>query len=529
MGNEGNAPKLHPPVVSPDGVLFLYSPRLGLRIRYGSLVIDAGRNGSLKVDRASEPRIRRLIIAGRGWWSFEVPAWLEAIGASRVQLNLAGDILGSGPGTISPDQPALRRRAAMLAGTEGGIAIAREQLTTKLAAQAANLERVDTEPATEAREFVRRCVSDLATCRTIEELRAVEARAAGVWWQAVAPLPMRFIPSDVDRVPESWTAVGRRGSAITGAPRKATSPAHAAWNFAYVLAATECEVALRGVGLDAGISPSGMHADTINRSGATWDLVETIRGDVDRAMLAMFAARRFRRRDFVQRPDGRVRLTAPLARELAEAIIPLARQSAAPAAEALARSINDGAQAAKTHLPGLPTNLTGEARSRGRDRTRRAPRRRTDVADRIAERLVPQACIRCGLILDGGRRRRFCDDCLLGVREESKATFAAAGPAKLAKIREQEGLYPVQRPEVRERIGRSQSERRLADLAWDAKHPRGADPEEFEQLVPSLQALPLRVIAEATGLSLTAARAIRNGKAPHPRHWEELARLEVES
>ena len=78
---------------------------------------------------------------------------------------------------------------------------------------------------------------------------------------------------------------------------------------------------------------------------------------------------------------------------------------------------------------------------------------------------------------------------------------------------------------MRERIGRAQSERRLADLAWDAEHPEGADPAGFERLVPGLQALPLRAIAEATGLSLTAARAIRGGKAPHPRHWEALRRV----
>jgi len=150
-------------------------------------------------------------------------------------------------------------------------------------------------------------------------------------------------------------------------------------------------------------------------------------------------------------------------------------------------------------------------------------RRRRDPSERIAERLVPRACIRCGLVLDGPGNRRFCDDCLLGVQAEGVAAFAASGPAKLAKIRKREGRYPVQRPEVRERIGRAQSERRLADLAWDAEHPEGADPAQFDRIVPGLQALPLRAIAEATGLSLTAARAIRGGKAPHPRHWEGLA------
>ena len=115
------------------------------------------------------------------------------------------------------------------------------------------------------------------------------------------------------------------------------------------------------------------------------------------------------------------------------------------------------------------------------------------------------------------------------MREEEVAPFAASGPAQLAKIREREGYYPVQRQGVRERIGRSHSGRRLANLPWDARHPMGADPAEFERVLPGLQALPLRVIAQATGLSLTAARAIRTGKAPHPRHWVGLLVLVTET
>src|SRR5689334_11042099 len=110
MRSDGTAPPIRPPAVSEDGVLFLFSPNLGLRVRYGSLVVDLGRGRTLTLGRAMEPRLRRLVVCGRGgWWTFEVPTWLRGIGAAWVHLDLTGRILGSGPGEVSPDLPALRR------------------------------------------------------------------------------------------------------------------------------------------------------------------------------------------------------------------------------------------------------------------------------------------------------------------------------------------------------------------------------------------------------------------------------------
>src|SRR5713226_9492797 len=104
MRPEGTAPIVRPPAVSPDGVLLLYSPNLSLRVRYGSLVIDLGRGRNLSIGRASEPRLRHLILCGQGgWWTLEVPSWLRGIGASRLHLDLTGRILGTGPGDVSPD------------------------------------------------------------------------------------------------------------------------------------------------------------------------------------------------------------------------------------------------------------------------------------------------------------------------------------------------------------------------------------------------------------------------------------------
>src|SRR5206468_2391810 len=152
----------------------------------------------------------------------------------------------------------------------------------------------------------------------------------------------------------------------------------------YAIAAAEVEVGLRSVGLDPGISPTRLHADTANRSGATWDVLEAIRGDVDCALIAMILKRRFRRRDFAQLPDGRVRLTAPLARELAEVILPLTRAAVAPCCEGLARTLADSLAGPPSHVGSLPSNLTGDSRSKGRDGIRKGARKTSNTPVRSA-------------------------------------------------------------------------------------------------------------------------------------------------
>jgi hypothetical protein len=310
MRTDSTAAVVKPSAVSPDGVLFLYSPNLAVRVRYGSLSIDLGRGHSLTVDRASEPRLRRLVIAGHGWWTFEVPKWLDGIGASWLHLDLTGRVLGSGPCEVSPDLPALRRQQALAAGGEAGLAIGRELLTGKILGQAVALGHGP--EVEEAQAMMREHVDLLDTCPDAAALRTVEARAAVIFWQALAELPVRFTAADEPKVPAAWRTVGRRASALTGSPRGASTPAQAAWNFAYSCAAGEVGIALRSVGLDPGISPTGLHADTPRRDSASYDVLESVRGQIDRLVITMISGRRFQRRSFVQLPDGRVRLTAPL-------------------------------------------------------------------------------------------------------------------------------------------------------------------------------------------------------------------------
>ena len=168
-------------------------------------------------------------------------------------------------------------------------------LAQKIRGQAAALTRLaGTEAVVQA---LLHCVELLPRCSTVVELRTVEARAAASFWEALSVLPMRFVPSDQPKVPVAWRSVGKRSSALTGSPRGASTPAHAIWNFAYSIGAAEVEISLRSVGLDPGISATGLHADTNNRSAATWDVLEAVRGSIDRLIIKLIEERRFRRQE----------------------------------------------------------------------------------------------------------------------------------------------------------------------------------------------------------------------------------------
>lgn len=523
MQTESTAAAVKSPAVSSDGILFLYSPNLGVRVRYGSLVIDLGRGRGLTVDRASEPRLRRLIMAGRGWWSFEVPKFCVDIGASWLHLDLTGRILGSGPGEISPDLPALRRQQALAAGADAGLAIGRELLTRKIASQAAALGHGPEVEQTQT--MMREHIDLLETCPDAAALRTAEARAAMIFWQALADLPVRFTAADEPKVPAAWLSVDRRSSAVTGSPRGASTPAHAVWNFAYSCAAGEVGIALRSVGLDPGISPTGLHADTPRRDSASYDVLESVRGDVDRLVLAMISGRRFRRRDFVQQPDGRVRLTAPLARELAEAVLPLSREAVAPIAEGLARMLADSAGGPKTHIPRLPTPLTGDARSRGRDGIRGGARKRPDTSRRVARALLRPACRRCGIVMDD-RGRQLCDACLEEWRSEATSRFSARGRETLVRMKV-EGRDPARTPQAIGKMRQSKERTLAADQKWNAIYRERPDRDAFlRDVLPLILDVPVSALSAATGLSKSHCAKIRCGqKVPHPRHWQVIADL----
>jgi len=283
---------------------------------------------------------------------------------------------------------------------------------------------------------------------------------------------------------------------------------------------------LRSAGLDPGISPTGLHADTPSRSSAAYDVLEAIRGDVDRLMLTMIRGRRFRRRDFVSQTDGRVRLTAPIARELAEAVLPVARQSVAPIAEHLARTLAVSLGGHRSQMPKLPTNLSGDARSKGRDGVRKGPRKAPDPSRRISRTLLPPACRRCGIVFEDAaeRGRQLCDECLPAHKSDALAVASSRAATRLADLRAA-GMDPAHGGEAKRKRSESHRARIQEARRFELANAPLPDREIFvRDILPGLQSVSVRAMAEATGLTRAYCSMIRRGLyVPHPMHWEVFA------
>jgi hypothetical protein len=137
------------------------------------------------------------------------------------------------------------------------------------------------------------------------------------------------------------------------------------------------------------------------------------------------------------------------------------------------------------------------------------------------------ACRTCGAKLTV-RKRVYCDMCLPNRRAEQlrddRDRFRAAGPAKIAAMRAQ-GFDPTNTPEARRKHAVTASARRRAVVEW--RDDGSLDGVDFRRdILPKLQGLSVRAIAEATGLGGGHCSKVRGGHvAPHKRHWRALMRL----
>jgi hypothetical protein len=149
-----------------------------------------------------------------------------------------------------------------------------------------------------------------------------------------------------------------------------------------------------------------------------------------------------------------------------------------------------------------------------------------------APRSVPiatarNACRSCGAKV-AIRKRLFCGQCLPDRRDEAqRATgpvFQAAGPAKIAAMRAA-GHDPTSTPEAQRRRATTASEQRKAVVAW--RDDRSLEGVDFRRdILPRLQRVTVRVIAEAMGATISHGSKVRCGHTvPHKRHWQALQSL----
>jgi hypothetical protein len=157
-----------------------------------------------------------------------------------------------------------------------------------------------------------------------------------------------------------------------------------------------------------------------------------------------------------------------------------------------------------------PTPLTQSNRRQGR-----ASNRSTTARSPTVRTLRLGTCKTCGAATSTAGRTH-CDACLRAFRVEQQAGFAAAGPKALAELR-RAGTDPAHGATAGQR--RAETMRHHHTQAAQSCEP--ADPDLFDrEILPTIQSVPLRGLAAATGLSLRYCALIRAGeRTPHARHW----------
>jgi CRISPR-associated endonuclease Cas1 len=483
------------------GVVTLYGYGIQVRVDRGHLLLDDGIGADRRHFRL--PRVghnlRRLVIVGAdGFISLSALRWLSDQGTSFAMLERDGKVLAT-TGPARPYDARLRRAQALAHSNGAALRIARELIRQKLDGQA-NVARhrlCDAETADTIAQFR----SDLATAESISSVRLIEAQAASAYWAAWRTLPIIFPKMDVRRVPDHWRSFGSRISPLTGSPRLAANPPNAILNYLYALLEVEARGAASGMGLDASLGV--LHADTPHRDSLALDLLEPARIQVDSYVIDYFLRHPLRKEWFFEERNGNARLMSSLVSRLTETISMWGR-AVAPVAEWVAQALWNSSRSRSTN-DSVPTRLTQRRRIEGRGNELRP--NRSAVPKRI------RVCELCGT---EGIRKRYCRSCAVEISREnmSRAALICHSKPKTSK--------------VKARISKALSDHAVAISWWSPSSLPAWLNEEFyvQKIQPQLRQLKVREIAKAMQVSQPYAAFIRSGRRrPHPRHWEELAKL----
>jgi CRISPR-associated endonuclease Cas1 len=494
-----------------------------LDVRHGLLRVSDGQD-SEDSEPVLMPRSRakglRIVVLGRaGTVSIEALRWIADAGAVFALIDAAaGRVVCSSVDVGLSD--ARIRRAQALAGVPPspvGLEIARYLIGCKIAGELWVLRNDFAVREREAEQLRDALEQALPKARTIQKVGLIESVCASTYWSCFADVELHFARNDLERIPSHWRRFGTRASAITGSPRLASNCANAGINYLNALAEVECRVALLTLGADPALGV--LHRDTPARSSFALDLIEAIRPRIESFLLSLYRSRTFSKSDFYETERGVFRVGAALARQLAETM-PAWRQLVAPHAERVVELIASSA-------PGqirIPSKLTQSNRSAGRDPYRKAERR-ARTRERVAERIVPRRCRECGTEVSG--RGTLCPDCLLSTRKEELGRAGTKAVQVLRTLRAK-GADPSHGGEAANKRARALARNQEEAKAFEATTGDPPSREVFvHEILPALRSVPIRAMADATGLTRSYCSKIRKGLCvPHPRHWEALKRVQ---
>jgi CRISPR-associated endonuclease Cas1 len=489
------------PIVPRLGVVTLHGYGVSVRVERGHLIMEDGIGPVRRYGRF--PRVnhglQRLIVIGSdGAISFSALRWLADQDAAFAMLERNGKVLAT-TGPVRPSDSRLRRAQSLAHQTGAAVQISRGLISQKLGGQ----ERIVRDSLQDAAlaDKIAAFRSSLATAKTIEAIRQLEAQAAQTYWSSWRGLPINFPTADYGRVPEHWRTFGTRKSVLTGSPRLAVNPPNAMLNYMYALLESESRLAAASVGLDPGIGV--LHVDTDARDSLACDLMEPARPHVDAYLLKWITEGPLRREWFFEERDGNCRLMGSFAIRLSESLATWSRV-VAPIAEWTSRMVwSTARKPARLMLP--HTHLTQNHRRQAKGK----------LSQPIADPPRPlRLCRTCGTNIT--EDHRYCPSCAVTVSTEELIKGAYKG--RLAS-------HSSEAEANRAEKGRQQT---AARWAWvPSNQPTWLNEQSYREKVhPRLAGITVRALPLALGVSIPYASNIRSGKRqPHPRHWQTIAGL----
>lgn len=231
--------------------------------------------------------------------------------------------------------------------------------------------------------------------------------------------------------------------------------------------------------------------------------MEPIRPQVDAFVLDWITRETLKRECFFKQRNGKCRLMAPLAAQLAETA-PTWGRAVAPIAEWVAQTLWSSIRKPSSGHRSLPTRLTQRRRTEGRGKE--------FVFDQQPAPHPSNVCCGCSAVTQRGRH---CPKCGREVSGEKLTELAKQGRVAALSSGAQAKRSETQR------------QHEAAKRAWRSAPQRDWPDEKTynEQIQPRLTQVSISTLASTLGVCESYAADIRAGRRlPHPRHWQTLVR-----
>lgn len=268
-------------------------------------------------DRDAPSRI--VMLGGSGAITLNVLSWLAEQNIPLVQLDYRGNVVAAiGHSGIGHDSALVRLQIAAAEATaqnrELGAWLIRKKLLATHETMLACLpdselrKRADTSITEGLRKL------DRPWELPKEALLGVEGKCATFYFDAWRTVPISWKGAGRKPIPDSWLSIGVRRGPANHSNRFARHPVQAMLNYGYAVVESLLRIETAKVGLDMTIG--FLHQSRYERPALIMDLIEPIRGTVDRVVLDLIRANSFSPADFTIGPEGIVRLHPQLGRAL---------------------------------------------------------------------------------------------------------------------------------------------------------------------------------------------------------------------